>query len=228
MATSLTNIQTDVRFWAQDADLVITSGDGLRRANEVYQGIFTPGYELLGIKVGMRWPERIREDTSLVTTAAQASYTWPSSPVFLLDDVGIELQNQSGGSIYRALDRIADEIEDLALRNSSDTIPTHYRWGSNTSGTAIITLRPAPSLANLTIRIRGVSEVVAFALAADVSEFDNVNHDKALALLIAAVYKIQRGDIGYAQTLIANAKGLLPRYETSPSPIEGRIMAHYL
>ena len=228
MATTLTNVQTDVRFWVQDADLVITSGDGLRRANEVYQGVFTPGYSLLDMKIGMRWPERIRENTSLSTTDGTASYNWPSSPVFILDDSVLELQEASGGSIYRSLDRIVDEVEDLMLRNSSNAIPTHYRWGSDTSGTATVTLRPTPSQSSLTIRIRGATEVLAFVDGTSTTEFDNINHDKALAMLIASVYKIQRGDIGYAQTLIANAKGLLPRYETSPQPRADMLVAHYL
>ena len=227
MATTLTNIQTDVRFYAQDVDLVITSGNDLRRANEIYQGIFTPGFQMLDIAIGMRWPERVREDTSLTTTAAQAAYTWPSTPRFLLDDVAIELQDQSGGATYRRLDPVIDELEDLQLRNQSDTLPTHYRWW-DASGTTQLVLRPSPVTAGLTIRIRGVSEVTVFADGTTTTEFDNINHDKALAMLIAAMYKIQRGDVGYAQILIKNAKGLLPRYETSPMVSSGKLEAHYL
>lgn len=228
MATTLTNIQTDVRFWAQDQDLVITSGDNLRRANEVYQGIFTPGYTLTGLRVGMRWPERIREHTSLATVSGTPGYNWPSSPVFLRDDAVVELQEASGGAVYRQLDLIADEAEDLALRNSSNTIPSHYRWLMDTSGTALITLRPTPSVTGLTIRIRGETEATAFTAGTSETEFTNINHDKALAMLIAAVFKMQRGDPGYAQALVANAKGLLPKYDTSPWPSAGKLIAHYL
>ena len=69
MSDTLTNIQTDARFWASDRELVITTGDNLRIANQIYQGMLSVDFKFLGVDIGRRWPEVTREDTSITFTA---------------------------------------------------------------------------------------------------------------------------------------------------------------
>ncbi|KKL74612.1 hypothetical protein LCGC14_2063120, partial [marine sediment metagenome] len=82
MADTLTNIQTDVRFYANESDINLTTGINLRISNAMYRAMGTPGYRHRGVKIGRRWKEFTREDTSLTMVASQEQYTWPASPVF--------------------------------------------------------------------------------------------------------------------------------------------------
>ena len=230
MATTLTNIQSDVRFYANDSVIDLTTAADLRRVNAIYHGMFSPGWEVFpGLRIGMRWAEQTREDTSLSTTAGTAAYTWPTSPVFLKETVTVEILRQSGGTDYQQIRRAADEREWLAHKNSGNAFPVFYRW-MDSAGTTQLQFAPAPDTSSLTIRLRGLVQPDEFTSGSSQTAFDEIRSDKAFAMLIAAEYKHKRGDINGAMELAGRARGFLPHGEIGPTG-QGdmtRIQAHYL
>jgi len=226
--STLDNIQTDVQFYAGDSALSITSGNNLRVVNDTYQGLCTPGWGMVpGQPIGRRWPELSQEDTSLSTTAGTSAYTWPTTPVFLKDHIYIEMLFQVGDTDFMPLELAPDMNVWTLFSNSNDAFPVYYRF-IDSSGTTQIDFAPAPDTSSLTIRISGPVEVTDFASGSSTSQFDNDNSDRALAVLIAAKFVLQRGDAARALELIGQAQGLLPKWETTPDLNSGRITAHYL
>ena len=82
MPETLANIQELARNYADDSNLAITSGKGLKVANQIYQGMFTENYKILGNKIGRRWPEATRLNTTISTVVDVEEYDWITSPVF--------------------------------------------------------------------------------------------------------------------------------------------------
>ena len=213
MVDTLTNIQTDARFYANDSALTITSGDGLRIFNLVYQGMFSPGFIMRDVKVGRRWPEATREDTSLTMVAGQEDYTWPTTPKFKHP---IWLEGTEGTARTYPIIWVPDMTVWSAYgpNNVGDTEPIYARL-LDVSGTLTLSLRPNPNRAD-GIRINGLIEITELTQGADSTVFVNVNSDRALSKLVAAEFKAKRGDGGRADELIAEAVGLLPEMDATP------------
>jgi len=215
MVDTLTNIQTDVRFWADYSDLVITSGDNLRIFNTVYQGMFSPEYTVYGVKIGRRWPEATREDTSLTMVVGQEDYTWPSSPDFK-DPVWLEGTNGTTEvyPIHWAPDMATWSAYDP--NNVGDTEPLYARL-LDVAGVATLSLRPNPGRAD-GIRINGMIEVTELAVGTDSTVFLHKNSDRALSMVVAAHFKAKfDGNTGRAMELLNQAKSLLPVNDTTPN-----------
>ena len=217
MGDSLTNIQSDARHYANDFALTLTSGQGLRNANLIYQGMLTEDFRLGGVKIGRRWPEATREDTSLTSVADQEQYTWPTSPVFKRPWF-IEYLD-AGSSDYPYPLR---EVPDILTWNAYDSsisqtgIPVYWRL-LDVSGTVKVALRPNPDTTGDTIRISGLIEATEFTDGTSTTVFLNNNADRALAIFIAADYKAKRGQAQRALELISEGMGLLPRQDSTPA-----------
>lgn len=226
MTMDLATVQEIAQHYANDRNLAITSGDGLRAANVVFQGLTTPGYRMFGIPVGRRWPEYARIDTSLSTVQDQEEYTWITSPVFREGEFQIEIID-SGTS---EPDPPLIPCPDLETWNrydfSSSATPIFYRL-FNDSGTVKLALRPTPDTGSETIRVTGQVEATDFTAPTDETIFLNTNADHAFAILIAADIKAKRGDLDDAVRLARQAHGLLPRYDYNPMIREsGRMRPH--
>lgn len=216
MGDSLTNIQSDARHYANDANLVITSAEGLRIANLIYQGMLTDGFRLGGVKIGRRWPEATREDTSLTSVASQEQYTWPTSTVFKRTWF-IEYLDASSSNYPYPLREVPDILTWTAYDASiSQTgIPIYWRL-LDVSGTVKMALRPNPDTTGDTIRITGLIEATEFTDGTSTTVFLNNNADRALSIFIAADYKAKRGQSERALELISEGVGLLPHGDSTP------------
>lgn len=213
MADTLTNIQTDVRFWANDSQLDITSGTNLRVFNSVYQGMFTPGYKLFGVNIGRRWVEATREDTSLTMVAGTEQYTWPASPVFkepfFIEGLDVNASNDPYTIFPVPTMQLWSDLDD-----SNNAQPIYYRL-IDVSGTLKLALRPPPDQAD-PIRITGLIEVTELTTGSESTVFKNTNADRALAMLVAAEFKDKRGNSRRALELLQKARSLLPVYDRTP------------
>ena len=233
MPSTGTKIQTWVRIWANDRTLSLSTGDGLEIMNEVYQGMFSPDYEILGVKIGRRRAGAYVEDDSLVTVASQEKYNWPVSPVFKQEPV-IEIQGSTSSSTdYIPIPPADDEDLWRMLMNAGESFPSHYRRGADTSGTVILYIRPLPNTAGLKIRIRGQQEISEFTTttAADgttLTAFAEVSPDRALAKFIAAIFKAKRNARRRADELVQEGVGLLADTDYMPAQSDNEITPHYL
>jgi hypothetical protein len=214
MADTLTNIQSDVRRYAFDNSIDITTGDGLRVFNEVYQGLFSPKYKLYGVVLGRRWPEATQEDTSITLTAGTGQYTWPTSPTFKPQPF-LEYLDVSSNDDPVPIDWATTLAEWSPADLSTNGLPVLARL-INVSGTLKLELRPKPDTTGDKIRITGEIEVTELTQGSDTTIFANKNIDRALAQIVAARFKSYRGDRGRAIELVTEAEGLLPIYEYTP------------
>ena len=209
MATTLANLQIDARFHANDSELDLTGAAALRIVNLVYQSLCTPGGTLGGRRIGRRWPELIRQNTSLTTTAGTETYTFPTSPVFKSGEWTLELLRAAQSSEPYFIDEATDEGEWSALDWATNAIPERYRLLHN--GTAVVlALRPKPDTTGDTLRITGLIEATDMT-ASNNTVFREAQHDRALAILIAAEWKRMRLEPDRASELMFQALSLLPR-----------------
>ena len=150
---TLTNIQTDFRTWANASNQSLTSGANLRLFNQIFRGMCSPGYSLLGRKIGRRWPEFTRENTSLTSVASQEQYTWPTSPN-LKRPFYIEYLDASSDDYPYPLTEVTNAETWSAWDSSiSQTgIPRLYRL-LDVTGVVKLALRPNPDTTTDTIRI---------------------------------------------------------------------------
>lgn len=213
MADTLTNIQTDYRFWSNVSDGTIVSGIGLRIFNTVYQGMFSPDFEIGGIKIGRLWPEGTQEDTSLTMVVGQEQYTWVTSPKFK-EPIWVEGLDSNTNEPYPIL-WAPDMNTWSAYDRVGNSRPLYCRL-INVSGTIKLALRPTPVKTD-GIRITGLIEITELTQGSDSTIFLNKNSDRALSMLVAATFKAKRGESGRALELINQAKGLLPINDTTPN-----------
>lgn len=214
MADSLTNIQTDARFWANDGQLdIISDSAGLRLFNMAYQGLCTPDFKLLGVSIGRRWPETTREDTSLTMVVSQEQYTWPTSPVFV-DPTWIEGLDTNNSNAPYPIHWAPDMTTWSLYDEVGDAEPLYCRL-IDVSGTLKLALRPTPVRTD-GIRITGLIQITELTVGANTTIFRNYNTDKALSILVAALYKMKRGEPEKAIELLTQVKGLLPVNDTTP------------
>lgn len=213
MADTLANIQEDYRHWVNVRNADIESGQGLRVFNAIYQGMFSEEFLLLGIKIGRRWPEATREDTSLTMVAGTEQYTWPTSPVFK-PGFYIEGLDASASNEPYPIEQAIDMDEWSALDDSNNATPYRYRL-IDVAGTVKLALRPKPDSAD-GIRITGLIEVTELTGPTTSTIFLNKNADRALAKFVAADYKSKRGDSSRAMELVHEGLGFLPRRNYTP------------
>lgn len=213
MAETLTNLQTDVRFWTDQDNLTITAGTNLRMFNQVYQGLFTPDYKMFGVRVGRRWPEATREDTSVTMVVGQEQYTFPTSPVFK-EPFFIEGLNTNQNNLPYIIQPATNMALWSRYEDLNNAQPILYRL-LDVAGTVKLALRPNPDQTD-TVRITGLIEVTELTGGSDSTIFRNKNADRALAMLVAAMFQAKFGDVERAQQLARQANALLPREDRSP------------
>jgi len=214
MAETLTNIQTDARFWANDSLLDITSNaDNLRIFNMIYQGFANPEFYLFGVKLGRRWPEFTQEDTSLTMVVSQEQYDWPTSPVFI-QPIWVEGLDVNDSNEPYPVNWAPDMLIWSAFDDTSDDTPLYCRL-INVSGTIKLAFRPTPIRAD-GIRITGLTEVTELTAGGESTVFINNSADKALGMCVAAMFKQKRGEMGEAQKLVNMAAALLPINDPTP------------
>lgn len=210
---TLSDLQDDIRFWTNDSALTITSGTNLRVFNIVYQGMLSPDYSLLGVKIGRRWPERVREDTSLTMVVGTEQYAYPVSPK-TIDPVYVEGLDADTSEPY-TIAWVPDMNTWSSYDLTGNSRPVYCRL-IDVSGSTKLALRPKPSKTD-GIRITGLVEVTDLTSGSSETIFRNKNSENALAMLVAAVFKSKRGETGRALELINMAKGLLPLYDRTPT-----------
>ena len=236
MSNLVSAIQDWVRDYADATEIVLTSGEGLRRLNEVYHGMFNPDYAL-GIggsrfRVGRNWPEAyVTTDLGVNTTSGTASYAWPTTPIYREEPI-VELETSAGSGDYEPVPPGLDEDEWVSLQNASNSRPERYRR-LLVSAAMNIQFAPTPNVTNLDIRLRGQTEITKFTATTAVDGttntiFFNEEPDQSLAYFIAAIYKAKRGDTGRAVELVQAGIGLLPATDYMPSRDTNQVTAHYL
>ena len=235
MSNLATAIQDWVRDYADATEIVLTSGEGLRRLNEVYHGMFNPDYAL-GIgggrfRIGRNWPEvYVVSDLGVNTTSGTAAYAWLTSTIYREEPI-VELETSAGSGDYEPVPPGLDEEEWVALQNASNSRPERYR--RLRSGTTMqIEFAPTPNVTNLDIRLRGQTEITKFTATTAIDGttntiFFNEEPDQALSYFIAALYKAKRGDSGRAVELVQSGIGLLPATDYMPSRDTNQITSHY-
>lgn len=180
MTDTLTNIQTDVRHWADDGDLDLTTAANLRIANQIYLGMCTPGFIVGGIKIGRRWPEVTREDTSLTMVVSQEQYTWPTSPV-MTEPFYIEGLDTNASNLPYAIFPVPDMETWSDFDDTNDAQPLYYRL-IDVSGTVKLALRPNPTQTD-GIRITGIIEARAFpSTRTSTVDVDSASGQKVLSV----------------------------------------------
>lgn len=213
MADTLTNIQTDVRFYANESDINLTTGINLRISNAMYRAMGTPGYRHRGVKIGRRWKEFTREDTSLTMVASQEQYTWPASPVFNEPFFIEGLDVNASNAPYIILP--APNMTTWSYFDDKNDARPLYSRLIDVSGTVKLALRPKPDQAD-PIRITGLIEPTAFVDGTTKTAFLNANMDLALAKLIASEFRRKRGEPERADELLGEVFSMLPVYDTAP------------
>lgn len=236
MSNLVSAIQDWVRDYADATEIVLTSGEGFRRLNEVYHGMFNPDYAL-GIgggrfRIGRNWPEAyVTTDLGTNTTAGTASYAFPASPLYREEPI-VELETSVGSGDYEPVPSGLDEDEWVSLQNASNSRPERYRR-LLISAAMNLQFAPTPNVTSLDIRLRGQTEITKFTAATAVDGttntiFFNEEPDQALSYFIAALYKAKRGDTGRAVELVQAGIGLLPATDYMPSRDTNQITSHYL
>jgi hypothetical protein len=212
MPETVANIIIDAQHYADDSQLTLSTGVGLRRLNQMYRGMTNPGWKMLGRTViGRNFPELLTTDTSLATTDGTATYTLPTTNRF------------RGRPFVEILDA-SDNSEPIRIPYATSMHEWNRYWSDNTDMPWMCMLiaaggvtagrklefRPSPDTTGDTIRLTGYKELDVFTATTDTTEFTEASSDDALAMLVAADYLSKRGDSGRAQELIENAIGIMP------------------
>lgn len=180
MPESRSTLQTNVRFWAADSALVISSGDGQVAFNQVYMGMFNPHYKILGVRVGRRRVERTRENTDLTMVASTASYNWPTDPIikepFYIEGLDVNASNAPYPILSPPDMNLWSAVDDL-----NNAQPIYYKL-KDVVGVLKVELRPTPDQAD-PIRITSVVGVRKFPGTAD----STVDVDSAAAQVVLSV-----------------------------------------
>lgn len=182
MPESRSTLQTNIRFWANNSSEVIASGDGKIAFDQVYLGMFNPNYKILGARVGRRWAERTRENTSLTMVASTATYDWPTDPVikepFYIEGLDVNASNDPYPIVPPPSMEEWSRMDDL-----NDAQPVYWRL-KDVAGVLKLELRPNPDQAD-PIRINSVAGARKFPTTA-LSSVDSDSASGQAVLSVAA------------------------------------------
>ena len=210
-------IETLVQHFAADTQIVLTSGKYKTLAQMVYEGLATPDYRLLNIKIGRRWPEANRIDTGKTTTASVGTYTFTFSLGTFREEPVVKILDVSDSNRpYRVWPVPDEETWDQMFTTSAST-PLFYRKYRNAANDdTLIVFRPAPNTTGDIIEINGELEITTLSVSTETTIFTHRQTDKALSMLIAAQILVDRNQEQKALTLITQAAGLLPAQDWTP------------
>lgn len=215
MATTISNLQTLVRWEARDSQFSLTDSNGLSIGNAVYRRLAAL----------IDWPELNYQDTTLSTTAGTEKYTWPTTYDFI-DVTGIEIQDPYDNSKYKMVSPAPSEFEFGLMRAKENAFPELYKRGNDGTNN-VLYLAPAPNISSLTIRITGQIEPTAYTLASSTTVFISSSADDALSYLIAADLLDKREQPQRAQRLVGRASEVLSRIagrEITPDELRSRVL----
>lgn len=211
MPDTVANIELDAQHYADDSQLVLTTGAGLRRLNQMYRGMTFPGWKIMGQTIiGRNFAELLTTDTSITTTAGTASYALPTTNRFRGRPF-VEILDASQNSDPYIIEYANTFTEWSRYWTDNTNIPRicMLTGGGATAGQKI-EFRPSPDTTGDTVRITGYKEVTELTNGAGTTEFTHRSSDDALAMLIAADYLAKRGDPGRAMELVSSAIGAMP------------------
>lgn len=212
---SLTDIQAQVRVYINDSQFIIVNNTsdknkGLNIANEVY----------LRLSTIYKWPEFIREDTSITTTSGVSTYNWPTTPKFS-NILNVQLKNNELN--YEPIPETKDELDWSYFSKKTPYFPSVYRLHS-TGSQKQITLAPAPSFAR-NLMIRGVVEPEKFVNGDTETIFYSEVADNILEYMIASAILFKRNFAERAMIKVRQASSLLSNYtgkEVTPDELDPR------
>lgn len=209
LGANLSTIEGLVRFYAKQDDLNITTDpQNLSVANLVYRRMVSPVYR--------RWPEVTRADAQITTVLGQESYTWPTTPAFQFP-VQIEFCEASDPNHPRVLTPVSSMVEWAGWDSDNNGTPQVYML-LDEAAVLKLAVRPKPERTGDIIRILGSIGVDEFTNGSSKTVFVNATSDDALAKLIAAEIKRNKGDTGRADELEADARRGIPDHDSSPVP----------
>lgn len=186
MAKTLTQIQTNVRFYGRDETIVLTTGTGLVIANSMYRAVASL----------LPWSE-FRKTTNLpaATTSGTGTYNWISTTTAVYTDVkAFEIGNDASDTQFVLQIVPATELEWNMAAKDSNRIPSMYvRF--NDGGVDKVEIRPIPNYTSATMKATGITEPTALVNGSSTTEFLVSSADDALSHLIAAAY-LERAGMG--------------------------------
>ena len=214
MADTLTGIQSDAQHYANDSQLNITSGQGLRVFHQLYFGMCDPGYKhgfrgIGMVNIGRRWREAFKtEDLSPTTTAGTSKYTWDPTLVFYDNEFKVFYVDDSASDEETLIERATDLEQWAEELSNTDGFPAVYML-YNDGSNDVIEFRSTPNATGDTIRIWGYTQPASLTASAS-TIFITQNSDKALAGLVAADYLAKRDKTRRAAEVLDEVLGLLP------------------
>ena len=205
---TLSEVEAEVQFLADESNLVLSSGAGLAIFNSYYK-LFS------GLR---RWGELEITDSSIVTVAGQEAYRWPITRTFIIEPA-ILLQRTAGNTNnFVQVWPVTDNIHWGCLANVTQSFPSHYKRESKGANDFTLLFRPFPNTADLQVRIVGQAEPIKLVQAADRTVFRESKTDLALARYIAAQYQKKRDNPGRAEELLDEMRDMLPESDYMPTP----------
>jgi hypothetical protein len=214
MASTITALQTLVKWESRDSQFSLVDTNGIAIGNAIYRRLAAL----------IDWPEFNIQDTSLSTTAGTEKYTWPA--VQFLDVVSIEIQDPADNTKYKQISPAPSEFEFNLQRIRQNAFPELYKRGNDGTNN-VIYFSPAPNIGSLTIKITGQTEPTAYTVGADTTAFINSSADDALTYLIAADILDKREQPQRANRLIGRAAEVLSRLagkEITPDELKSKVL----
>lgn len=205
---TLTAIEADVQFFADESNLTISSGTNLPILNSLYRRFCN----------SRRFPELEYTDSSITLVAGQEAYRWPTTAVFVTEPA-ITLQRTIGNPrLFVKVAPVQDNIFWDLLKNINQSFPSHYKKERLDAKNYSLLMRPTSNVTGLILRISGQTEPPEFVKAADTSIFVEPNVDRAFALYVAAAWQNKRNNTGRAQQLLNDMADMLPDSQYGPTP----------
>ncbi len=213
MVDTLTGIQSDAQHYANDSQLNIISGQGLRVFHQLYFGMCDPGFKhgfrgVGMVNIGRRWREVFKTEDLTDTTEGTSKYTWDPTLTFYDNEFKVFYVDVSASNEEVPIERATDLeqwAEELSNSNGFPAVYMLYNDGTND----VIEFRPTPDTSSDKIRIWGYTQPASLSASAS-TIFITQNSDKALAGLVAADYFAKRGKTRRAAEVLDEVMGLLP------------------
>jgi len=215
----LSEIETLVRYHMRVDDQTITSGTELVMAN----------LALRRFVALMPWEDYTLIDTSLTTTASDATVAWLTNPNYA-DVLSLEVQDQDDPTSPDSYKRVlpARSIQQwLALERRAPDLPAQYRLYTGSDDKTVLELRPAPKYGSKIIRVDGVIEPAPFESEQERTRFRLRGIDDAYSLALAAVLCSKKGQQARAQQLVGWAADTIRANtgkEISPDEIREKML----
>ena len=203
----ISDIETEVQFLADESNLVISSGANLPILN---------GYYKMFCRMRL-WPELNITDTSVVLTAGQEAYQWPTTHIFQTEPALILQRTVGNPRNFVKVWPVQDEIYWGFLKNVVQSFPSHYKKERLSAGEYSLLMRPVSNVTGLQLLIVGQIEPDLFVQSTDTTVFKEEQSDRAFSRFLAAQWQKKRNNSGRAAELIDEMEMLLPEGDFGPT-----------